>query len=201
MSEIERSLSMLIDFQVQAGVSRDRFAPPAAEEDFAAYREAFGEDIPAGLAEVYAVIGSGPLVTDNLISIEQVIATRRMWDEIIAESEDPDSDYHEVITSLDPDAVSALYWKSGWVPFTLDGGGNGFAVDMAPEPGGTAGQVINVGSDEDYRTVLGVSVADFLARITRLVDAGRVSVAEGGYLRVDDDLSLLTALQQGRDRP
>ncbi|HZM78302.1 MAG TPA: SMI1/KNR4 family protein [Candidatus Limnocylindrales bacterium] len=199
MSEIERNLSILIDFYAQAGVPRARFAPPATAQDFAVYRDAFGEEVPAGLAEIYAVIGSGPLLNDDLLSIEQVVATRRMWDGIIAESDDPDSDYHESITSLDPDAVSALYWKSGWVQFAMDGGGNGFAVDLVPEPGGTVGQVINVGSDEDYRAVLAVSVADFLARIVRLTGSGRVSLSDDGYTRIDDDDTVLTALCESRD--
>ncbi|HEX6685917.1 MAG TPA: SMI1/KNR4 family protein [Candidatus Limnocylindrales bacterium] len=195
MSEIERNLSILIDFYGQAGVPRDRFAPPATAQDFAAYRAAFGEEIPAGLAEVYAVTGSGPLLGENLLSIEQVIATRRMWDEIIAGSDDPDGDFHEAITSLNPEAVSAFYWKPGWVQFTADGGGNGFAVDPVPEPGGTVGQVINVGSDEDFRTVVGVSVADFLARVAQLIGSGRVSLSASGHAQVDDGDTLLTALR------
>jgi len=195
MSEVERSISILIDFYIQEGLSRDRFAPPATAQDLAAYCDAFGEQIPPELAEVYAIVGSGPLLTDNLLSIEQVIATRRMWDGIIADSDDPDSDYHEVITSWNPDAVSALYWKSGWVQFAMDGGGNGFAVDLVPEAGGTVGQVINVGSDEDYRTVLGASVSDFLARIAQMISSGRVSMTGDGYARIDADDSVLTALQ------
>lgn len=188
MSELARSLSIIIDFHAREGLSGTRFAPPATAREFTAYREAFGEQVPAGLAEVYAVIGAGPILTENLLSIEQVIATRRMWDGIIAASEDPDSDYHEVITSLDPDAVSALYWKSGWVQFTADGGGNGFAVDLAPEPGGIVGQVISVGPDEDYRTVIADSVASLFTRIAQLLSTGRFSNG--------NEDTLLTALRR-----
>lgn len=133
MSDIERDISILVDFYRPAKVAHTTFLPPATPRDLASYRAAFGEDVPAGLAEVYAVVGGGPLLGDDLLSIERVITTKRMWDEIITESEDPDGDYHDSITSLDPDAVSARYWKTGWVQFTMDGGGNGFAVDLAPE--------------------------------------------------------------------
>ncbi|SCL15335.1 AAA family ATPase [Micromonospora inyonensis] len=196
MPGMHQHLSTLVAFHGRASASRAGFAPPATTRHLASYRAAFGEDLPAGLAEVYAVIGSGPLLDNELLSIEQVISARRSWDEIVAGLDDPDDDHHEAITSLDPDAVSARYWKSGWVQFTADGGGNGFAVDLAPEPGGTVGQVINVGSDDDFRAVVAVSVADFFARVAQLVRSGRAGISDSGQVEIDKGDTLLTALRR-----
>ncbi|WP_144120853.1 AAA family ATPase [Catellatospora sichuanensis] len=193
MSEIDHHLATIMAFHGRAAGSGATFAPPAGAQDFADYRAAFGEDVPAGLAQVYAVTGGGPLVDNDLLSLARVIQERRMWDENTAEPDDQD-DTSGAVTSLDPGAVSARYWKHGWVPFTRDGGGNGYAVDLAPEPGGTVGQVINVGPDEDFRAVVAVSVADFLARIAQLISSGRVSITDTGDVEVDENKMLLTAL-------
>ena len=84
------------------------------------------------------------------------------------------------------------------MPFTVDGGGNGFAVDLEPEPGGTVGQIINCGSDEDWRAVVADSLDDFLARIVTLVESGATVVhSESGWVDFVVDgrrTHLLTAL-------
>jgi cell wall assembly regulator SMI1 len=58
--------------------------------------------------------------------------------------------------------VKPLYTCADWIPFATDGGGNSLAADLAPAPGGTAGQVIVIGSEEDLRWVLAPSVLDLL---------------------------------------
>ncbi|HEY0639858.1 MAG TPA: SMI1/KNR4 family protein [Pseudonocardiaceae bacterium] len=172
------------------------FAPPATPEDLAAYRAAFGEDFPAGLAELYRVIGGGPFFDMTLLGVGRIIAARRMWDGIVADST-PDDGYDDDIVSLSPGAVSAAYWKPGWVQFTEDGGGNGFAVDLAPEPAGTPGQVINVGSDDDHRRLYAPSVASLLAALATLIRSGRATTTGGRWTFTHPghrDPTLLTAL-------
>jgi len=58
--------------------------------------------------------------------------------------------------------VKPIYTSADWIPFATDGGGNSLAVDLAPEPGGSAGQVIVIGSDEDARRVIAPSVVALL---------------------------------------
>lgn len=172
------------------------FAPPATATDLDAYRTAFGEDFPPGLTEVYRTVGGGPFFDSTLLSVEHIIRTRRMWDAIIADST-PDDGYDEHIQSHAPDVVSAAYWKPGWVQFTADGGGNGFAIDLAPEHAGTPGQVINVGSDDDHRQRYAESVPEFLARLATLIRTGRATLADGHWHFTHPehpDPSLLTAL-------
>jgi cell wall assembly regulator SMI1 len=179
-------LRLLIDlYRVGDSPKVAMLTPPATDAEIAAYREAFGEDLPDELRQVYSVMGSGPFVdAQELMPVKQVITSRRMWDDIIEQSADPDDDYHGQIVSWHPGAVTAHYWKQGWVPFTQDGGGNGFALDLAPEPGGQAGQVINHGSDDDYRAVLAPSLTDLLGQVAQLIRAGRVALDDYGWLSV-----------------
>ncbi len=194
MSDIERHLTTIMSFHCRAAGSGAAYGPPAGAQDFADYRTEFGGDVPADLAQVYAVTSGGPLLDNELLGIAGVIRERRIWEQGAAEPDGPDDASPFAVVSLDPDAVSARYWKRGWVPFARDGGGNGYAVDLAPEPGGTVGQVINIGPDEDFRAVVALSVADCLARVAQLISAGRVTVSASGHTAVDGDKMLLTAL-------
>lgn len=176
------------------------FAAPATAADLDAYRTAFGEDFPPGLAEIYRTVGGGPFFDSTLLSVERIIRARRMWDGIVAEAT-PDDGYDEHVESRAPDVVSAAYWKFGWVQFTEDGGGNGFAIDLAPEPAGTPGQVINVGSDDDHRQCYAASIPDFLHKLATLIRTGRATPANGHWLFTHPehpDPSLLTALDDRR---
>ena len=71
-------------------------------------------------------------------------------------------DFDSVIEVRPGDPVKALYTCAGWIGFATDGGGNSLAADLAPEPGGTAGQVIVIGPDEDYRRVIAPGITALL---------------------------------------
>ena len=52
-----------------------------------------------------------------------------------------------------------------WWPLAEDGGGNHLMVDLDPPPGGTVGQVLVAGPDEDERRVLAPGVGAYLAAL------------------------------------
>lgn len=184
-------------YRRQAPQSSAEFSGPASAEDYARYGSAFGEDMPAELVQLYAVIGGGPLLDCQLLNVDELIRSRRMWDEIGPDFEDSDDD---MVESLDP-GVSASYWRGGWIPFAEDGGGNGYAIDLVPESSGTVGQVINFGSDDGIRAVLASSLTEFFDRIAELIQADEVSLDLSGWPSFGDDRTLLTVLLTWSDRP
>ncbi|KAH7033139.1 uncharacterized protein B0I36DRAFT_348236 [Microdochium trichocladiopsis] len=60
-------------------------------------------------------------------------------------------------------AVQRAYAHPAWIPLVRDWGGNNLAVDLAPGPTGTWGQVILFGRDYDTKYVVAPSWAAFLA--------------------------------------
>ncbi|RPB00110.1 cell wall assembly and cell proliferation coordinating protein [Choiromyces venosus 120613-1] len=62
-------------------------------------------------------------------------------------------------------AVVKAYVHPGWIPMVRDWGGNNIAVDLAPGPNGTWGQVILFGRDYDTKFVVAKSWAHFLAMV------------------------------------
>ena len=85
-----------------------------------------------------------------------------------------DFDSHVEVRGSDP--VRKLYTHAAWIPFATDGGGNSLALDLDPAPGGTRGQVIVIGSDEDVRRVLAPGIAAFLAGLAQMLEVGRLTI-------------------------
>jgi cell wall assembly regulator SMI1 len=81
--------------------------------------------------------------------------------------------------SQPPGAVRKAYAHPGWIPLARDWGGNNIAVDLAPGPAGTWGQVIVFGRDFDCKYVVSRSWAHFLAMVA--------DDLEGDKWFVDDD--------------
>jgi len=69
-------------------------------------------------------------------------------------------------TSLDPHAVRGVYFAAGWFPLLREPlEGNYLAVDLDPLPGGTPGQIIVCGRDEDEKCVVAPDVVSLLERL------------------------------------
>lgn len=62
-------------------------------------------------------------------------------------------------------SVQKVYSHPGWIPMARDWGGNYIAVDLAPGPKGTWGQIILFGRDYDCKFVVSKSWAHFLAMV------------------------------------
>ena len=93
--------------------------------------------------------------------------------------DDPDLATSLPVTSDPEDAVAPVYVDAGWLPITTDGSGNHLAIDLAPGPNGTPGQVIVFGPDETAHVVVVPSVAE-------LPDWCAARIASGDAEVVDD---------------
>ena len=80
--------------------------------------------------------------------------------------------------SQPPRAIQKAYAHSGWIPLARDWGGNNIAVDLAPGPVGTWGQVIIFGRDFDCKYVVARSWSAFLAMVADDLQSGKWFVDE-----------------------
>jgi cell wall assembly regulator SMI1 len=154
--------------------------PPATEAEIAAAEAEIGFRLPDDLRALYLRADGqrslddpvdpapGKIVTPlfggyDFVTLSRAMDDYRVWDGVIDDWDEGD-DPHEFITLRAGDPpVAREYWRRGWFPFAIDGGGNAYAVDLSPVPGGTYGQIILIGSDEDERRVLAPGLAAFLA--------------------------------------
>ncbi|KAK0720845.1 hypothetical protein B0H67DRAFT_600217 [Lasiosphaeris hirsuta] len=77
-----------------------------------------------------------------------------------------------------PGAVQRAYAHPAWIPLVRDWGGNNLAVDLAPGPRGTWGQIILFGRDYDTKYVVARSWSAFLALFADDLSSGRWYVDE-----------------------
>lgn len=156
--------------------------PPAPEDALTAAEAELGFDIPSdlrhlwrhanGQQDIFKVTDPSPGIivcplfgTYWFSSVSRALLDYKGWLAIYNECDRDEFDeaYNGVIKRRGTDPVFREYWRPGWLPFSLDGGGNSYAVDCSPAPGGTYGQVIVIGADEDLRRVLAPNLSAFLA--------------------------------------
>jgi cell wall assembly regulator SMI1 len=80
--------------------------------------------------------------------------------------------------SVPAGAVQRAYAHPAWIPLVRDWGGNNLAMDLAPGPTGTWGQVILFGRDYDTKYVVAKSWAAFLAVFADDLNSGKWFVDE-----------------------
>jgi cell wall assembly regulator SMI1 len=84
-------------------------------------------------------------------------------------------------------SVQKIYSHPGWIPLVRDWGGNYIAVDLAPGPKGTWGQIILFGRDYDCKFVVSKSWAHFLAMVADDMSSPHWYVdEESGELKLRD---------------
>ena len=158
--------------------------PPAAPEAIARAEAEIGFRFPDDLRALYlradgqrdtiriADPAPGKLVMPlfgefEFVPLSEALRDYKGWKDLYDEDASS-ATFNERITVRAGDPVHAEYWRPGWFPFANDGGGNAYAVDLSPAPGGRYGQVILIGPDEYERRVLAPSLADFFAGAGRL---------------------------------
>ena len=213
-AEVQNAWALLLEALARAGYTVDELLRPgAAPADIVAVQQAIGRALPADLAGLYqlsdgqadwyqlshgahaetvrqqgrwvcAVFGDGW----SFDPVGKVAEGWQNWKEV-RDGYSPEQladDFDSAVEVRADDPVQGLYTSPDWVGFATDGGGNQLAVDLAPLPGGTVGQVIVIGSDEDLRRVVAPGIVQLLelcARRVAEVDASQVS--EDGVLLYD----------------
>jgi cell wall assembly regulator SMI1 len=98
----------------------------------------------------------------EFVPLAKALRDYRVWEGVLEDwSAGDDPNAFITLRAGDP-PVAREYWRRGWFPFAIDGGGNAYAVDLSPVEGGTWGQIIVIGGDEDERRVLAPGLTAFL---------------------------------------
>ena len=82
---------------------------------------------------------------------------------------------------LPPQAVQCVYVHRGWIPFARDGEGNLAAIDFAPGPTGTWGQIILFGRHYDTKVVVASLFHEFIFGYIQDIDLGNYSIDNSEY--------------------
>jgi cell wall assembly regulator SMI1 len=225
--EVRHAWAGLLSAAEWAGYApRELVRPPASARQVAEAEEAIGRPLPRDLAALYQLsdgqvdwielaAAPGPNVTRRqgqwvgslfgagwtFNRLDRLRSEYRAWAQLRAHYT-PDEladEFDGAVAVRGGDPVKPRYTCAGWIPFATDGGGNSLAADLAPEPGGTVGQVIVTGPDEDLRRVLAPSVRGLLERCAaRLRDPGMLPEIADGVALYPLESPALRAPEVGR---
>jgi cell wall assembly regulator SMI1 len=193
------ALAAWLAFLASLGIDM-QLNPPASAQQIAAAESEIGFRLPDDLRALYGVAdgqrepfetvpGTGFTATGFFFgryafaSLEEALTEYRSWREIHEEAGADFAATYDWTRARAGDPVHPDYWRPGWFPFATDGGGNAYAVDLSPPPGGTYGQVIVIGRDEDERRVLAPSLTEFLRRTAQT--APRIDGRDGRFVSFD----------------
>jgi cell wall assembly regulator SMI1 len=183
-AELSRAWTTWLDTLESHGfAAREVTRPGASDEDLARITELTGIGLPTDVVTLYRHSDGqqdvwprrwvGDKITTDLfpmyrfLPIAEACRSWRGWKDIF-DSYGPSgmADFAEHVTVPEPDKVAKEYWIPGWWPLAEDGGGNLLAVDTAPLDGGTAGQIIVLGSDEDEREIFADGITAYLTLLS-----------------------------------
>jgi cell wall assembly regulator SMI1 len=141
-------------------------------DDFKHIETLTGCMLPDNFKQLY-VMHNGELPGEHLLilgfywlSLQNIEYEIRLQLEIAA-------DYEFDTISYQKDYIQEVTWNPGWIPFAADGSGNFIALDLAPGPKGTKGQIISCGRDEQEMVVIANSLESFYSFILDQFQAGR----------------------------
>ncbi len=148
-----------------------KFGSPATLRDVSNWEKTFSQTMPKELLKLYEM-GNGQAEDGDsfmrgylLISISNAIRIWQVTNQKIASIPIP----QEV-----KGFVKNTVWHNDWIPFASDSAGNLICLDMAPESGGTKGQLIIVNFETGSREVLSPSFLQYLAKTTEGLKNGEL---------------------------
>lgn len=155
--------------------------PPAPEEAIQALEKDLGLVLPNSYKEVLR-LHNGEYLPNNdtplhlfcgftFLSIKQVREQYASWQQTLAFWANHEDS--TIFTSLPENAVQPVLASASWLPFAGMYSGNHLAIDFAPGPRGSVGQVITFGSDEDIHYQIAPNFEAFLAFILAIYKQGK----------------------------
>jgi cell wall assembly regulator SMI1 len=156
-----------------------KFQAPARKKDLAHLEKVTGFVLPDDFKASYLIHNgsdsmSGPIIGLPLMSLAEIERGWKTWADL-ANDEDLLAALNDDFSSSPTGFVQPVYAHRGWLPFAGDGQNN-VALDYAPGPKGTIGQVINCGRDDEIRYRIAPNFTDFMAFVATQFQKGHVQV-------------------------
>lgn len=161
--------------------------PPATDEEIRNLETRLGVSLPSDFLEFLKIHngqkGSAGGLFDNseFLSTTAIIEQWKVWKDLL------DSGDFNGYKSEPEAGVRDDWWNSKWIPFTHNGSGDHYCLDLAPSAVGQEGQIITMWHDMGTRAVEASSFKLWFAMYVDAVKAGKYVYSEdfGGLVDAD----------------
>jgi len=161
--------------------------PGATDEQLRALETFLGARLPSEFVECLKIhngqkgMAGGLFDNSEFLSTETIADQWNVWRDLL------DSGDFEGITSEPSQGVREDWWNRNWIPFTHNGGGDHYCLDLQPATGGMSGQVITMWHDMGERRIVAANFHAWLAGYLASIRAGKIEYSEdfGGLVNKD----------------
>ena len=170
--------------------------PGASDEQLTRLERHLSQNLPEAWKALYHVCNGqrqeshGVFFGNAFLDLERVAADWDAWNDIVIH--DPASALGADLpfTSTPEGAVQLRYADAGWLPFTANGMGDHFGVDLHPGPSGRHGQVIYFGRNIRNKVVVAPDLAAFIGWVADELERGKGRVHEASGMQLFDHADL-----------
>lgn len=161
--------------------------PPATDKEILALESLLCVSLPSDFVAFLKVhngqknMAGGLFDNSEFLSTSAIADQWRVWKELLNSGE------FDTYKSTPQPGIKDAWWNAKWIPFTHNGGGDHYCIDLDPSVGGSPGQVITMWHDMDERANLAVSFAAWFDKYVDDVLAGKYVYSEdfGGLMNAD----------------
>jgi cell wall assembly regulator SMI1 len=135
-----------------------------------------GKKLPQDFMDAYLISdgsSKGTVRLFNGLSLLPIEEIRQLWQAMkeIKASGAFIKDGKEIVADADI-AIKSDWWNEGWLPITDNMSGDYTILDLAPNIGGTYGQVFQYWHDSSHRTLEATSFKNWMIRTTENIEKG-----------------------------
>lgn len=152
----------------------------ATAAEIAKIEKLIGAKLPEDFVSFYKIHngqadGPGMLYGEEFLSVKRIQDEWYIWKKLLDDGTFEDAE-------SDPDlGIKADWWNARWIPFSYDGSGNHFCLDLDPDSGGNYGQVIRMWHDDEVRALKANSFTEWVTIYTDKLTSGQLVYSEDRY--------------------
>lgn len=136
--------------------------PPATNKDIYLLEKTIGIALPEEFLSVLRIANGqdekfpGVFNDHIFLATEEIISVWKVWKGLL-----DDNDFIDM-KSIPNDGIKNEWWSLRWVPFTSNGSGDSFCLDLSPADSGIVGQIIFVWHDMPERELKAKNLSEWI---------------------------------------
>lgn len=146
--------------------------PPATDSDIQELEQALGFSLPKDLAHCLRIHNGQGSCAGGLFDGAEFLSCSRILDEWHVWKGLAEDGFFEDNQAEPDTGIKEDWWNSKWIPFTYNGTGDHYCVDVDPGQFGSVGQVISMWHDSAERWLLADSFYDWFNDYVEALIAG-----------------------------
>jgi len=147
--------------------------PPATTAEIEELTFTIGVDLPDDFLEILKIHNGQKGKAAWLFDSQEFLSTHRIIEEFniwknLLENERINK------VSIPDEGVKNDWWNKCWIPFTSDGCGDHYCLDLDPNSSGTKGQVITLWYEVEQREIVAMSFSQWFKEYVNQLNSGEL---------------------------